>query len=614
MLQKGAIIEVPPEKQTFVSPFFAVPKAGSDKIRPIIDLRALNEHLHYEHFKMESLRTVKDLILEDDYLVKLDLKDAYFAVPVHPDHQRFLQFRWQGRIYQFTCLPFGLASAPRVFTKTLHPVLTVLRSLGIRLVAYLDDLLLMARSRTAALQHLATLLHLLLSLGFSVNWKKSHLVPTRELTFLGITINASSMEFTLPEDKAVKLESQCQQLLTRSSVTLREVASVVGRMVSTAVAILPAPLHYHSLQATKSIHLRRGATYSRQIQLTEQCKQELRWWTRHLRQWNGRPVRIADPDLVIQSDASSAGRSGWGACCGPVTTGGRWTSQDKQLHINVLELLAALYALRSLVPRLRRGTVLLQLDNEVAVACIRRMGSNTSGSLNAIAQQIWEWCLARQIMLIPEYLPGVSNSVADYHSRHHNDSSDWMLDRSTFQNIERIWHVDCDLFASRTNAQLPSYVSWRPDPYALCANAFSLDWSSSHGYAFPPICLIGKCLSRVMQQKVPSLVLVTPLWQGQAWFPVILQLASDVPRVLPRLPNLLTGPDGEIHPLVEEAKLTLVVWKLSGINSVTEEFRRHLQNYSWPHGAQGQGRFTSRHGTSGVIGVANGVSIPWMPL
>ena len=185
MLSKGAVIKIPHSDQQFVSPFFAVPRAGTDKIRAIIDLRAMNNYLRYDHFKMESLRTVRDLLLHDDLLLKIDLKDAYFSVPVHPSHQRYLQFQWRDQLYQFTCLPFGLASAPRVFTKTLHPVVTVLRSLGIRLVIYLDDLLLMVRTHQEAQRHLATTLHMLVSLGFSINWRKSQLTHHKQVDVLG---------------------------------------------------------------------------------------------------------------------------------------------------------------------------------------------------------------------------------------------------------------------------------------------------------------------------------------------------------------------------------------------------------------------------------------------
>ena len=89
--------------------------------RPIVDLCQLNKHcIRAEHLKMEGIHLVKDLLHKEDWMVKLDFKDAYFAVPIHQDHRKLLQFHWKGKVYQFNCLPFGLSSAPRVFTKVVN--------------------------------------------------------------------------------------------------------------------------------------------------------------------------------------------------------------------------------------------------------------------------------------------------------------------------------------------------------------------------------------------------------------------------------------------------------------------------------------------------------------
>ena len=74
---------------------------------------------------------------------KIDLKDAYFVVPVWKDHRKYLRFVWKGSLLEFACLPFGQSAAPRLFTKVLKPVVALLRRAGIRLIIYLDDLLFM---------------------------------------------------------------------------------------------------------------------------------------------------------------------------------------------------------------------------------------------------------------------------------------------------------------------------------------------------------------------------------------------------------------------------------------------------------------------------------------
>lgn len=144
MLSKGVIVQVLPCKNLFLSNLFLVPKNDRDQ-RPVINLKNLNHFVMYQHFKMEGLYMVKDLLQKGDYLIKIDLKDAYSVMSISPIHRKYLRFQiGEGSIFEYTALPFGLGEAPRLFTKTLKPVIGLLRRLGIRMIVYLDDILLMA--------------------------------------------------------------------------------------------------------------------------------------------------------------------------------------------------------------------------------------------------------------------------------------------------------------------------------------------------------------------------------------------------------------------------------------------------------------------------------------
>ena len=83
--------------------------------RPVINLKGLNQFLKAEHFKMEGLHLLPDLLQPQDRMVKMDLKDAYLQVPIHPDYQHFLTFQWEEKTYKFQCLPFGLSTALSVY-------------------------------------------------------------------------------------------------------------------------------------------------------------------------------------------------------------------------------------------------------------------------------------------------------------------------------------------------------------------------------------------------------------------------------------------------------------------------------------------------------------------
>ena len=165
MLEKQAISRVPREQEAkgFISQLFLVPGGK----RPIINLKGLNTSVEKEHFKMESSHMIKDILKPGDWMTKVDLKDAYFMIPLATSQKQLVQFQWHGETYQFNCLPFGLTSAPRVFTKILKVAMTILRSLGLRMITYIDDILIMAKTEHLAKEHTAALIFLLENLGFT---------------------------------------------------------------------------------------------------------------------------------------------------------------------------------------------------------------------------------------------------------------------------------------------------------------------------------------------------------------------------------------------------------------------------------------------------------------
>jgi len=175
MVQKGAVQQIHP-LEGFYSNLFLVPKKDGGQ-RPIINLKALNQFVQKQHFKMEGIHNLKHLLQPGDWLGKVDLKDAFFTIPIHAHHRKYLRFMFQGKAYQSTCLPFGLSSAPWVFTKTLKPALALQRQKGVRLIAYMGNIMLPTESRDMLVDHLTGTVHLLENLGFIINQKKSVQTP-----------------------------------------------------------------------------------------------------------------------------------------------------------------------------------------------------------------------------------------------------------------------------------------------------------------------------------------------------------------------------------------------------------------------------------------------------
>ena len=129
LLMKGAIERVTNVKSLgFYSRLFLVPKKTGD-LRPVIDLSTLNRHMVVPHFKMETQGSVRSAIRSQEWTVSIDIRDAYLHVPMHQAVCKYLRFVVNKKVYQFTGLPFGLATSPREFTKLLRPVVSLLRQL-----------------------------------------------------------------------------------------------------------------------------------------------------------------------------------------------------------------------------------------------------------------------------------------------------------------------------------------------------------------------------------------------------------------------------------------------------------------------------------------------------
>ena len=190
LLKKGAIKIVETATDQFFSGYFAVPKPRSSKWRPILNLKKFNKNLKKYKFRMETFAQVRQWIQPNYFVVGLDLKDQFLSVPINKRFRKFLRFKWQGKIYEWQVLPFGLKCSPRVVTKLLKPVMALLRStFGIFITIYMDDMLIQAKTKSEAYLHAQITILVLLCLGWEVNWEKSNLIPSTKITHLGFEID-----------------------------------------------------------------------------------------------------------------------------------------------------------------------------------------------------------------------------------------------------------------------------------------------------------------------------------------------------------------------------------------------------------------------------------------
>ena len=318
--------------------------------------------------------------------------------------------------------------------------------------------------------------------------------------------------------------------------------------------------------------------------------------------------------MTLELDASDLV---WGAVClnQETSTGGVWNTQEATLHINSKELLAAWLGLQCYASSLQNAHVHLRIDNTTAVAYVNKMGGLHSKNLCHLALQVWDWCLTRNLTISAEHLPGSLNHLADKESRMDSDSSEWALHAQIFRNLMEVrGPCTVDLFASRLSAKLPTYFSWRSDPGAKAVDALTQSWTNIRGYAFPPFCLIGRCLTKIRSEKIPWILLITPLWKSQTWFPLLPEMSVDYPILLPKCNNLLTDPRGNPHPMIVQGHLQLVAWTVSGVPGKIEAFQTKLFHSCVLHGEVTQNLLTPAHGEFGRDGAPQRVSIPFVQL
>ena len=218
----------------------------------ILNLKRLNDNILSKHFKMESIRNVKHMIRPDCWMASADLKDAYYSVPIHPQHQKYLKFLWNQVAYQYTCLPNGYSDAMRIFTKILKPIFGRLRMMGFCSVSYVDDSYIQGDNYRECAENINATVNVFDHLGFTIHRTKSILTPTQNIEFLGFVLDSKHMTIAITSKKKTKIHKLCTELLTSPAPTIREVARVIGNLVATEEAFPMAPFHYRPIEMDKA--------------------------------------------------------------------------------------------------------------------------------------------------------------------------------------------------------------------------------------------------------------------------------------------------------------------------------------------------------------------------
>ncbi|KAI2645552.1 ORF V: Enzymatic polyprotein [Labeo rohita] len=299
----------------------------------------------------------------------------------------------------YKVLPFGLSLSPRVFTKVTEAALSPLWRMGIRILNYLDDWLLIAHSRDVLCEHRDLVLRDLSHLGLQVNREKSKLSPVQRISFLGVELDSVNMTARLTNERAQSVLNCLNSYRHKTAVPLKTFQRLLGHMAAAAAVTPLGLLHMRLLQHWLHDRVPRWPWHrdTHRIGVSLQCRRLFSPWSDPAFLQAGVPLGQVSRHLVVYTDASST------------------------------ELLAVLLALRRFRPMLRHKHVLVRTDSTATVAYINHQGGLRFRRMSQLARHLLLWSQTWLKSLRAVHIPGELNRAADQLSRQSTHPGEWRL-------------------------------------------------------------------------------------------------------------------------------------------------------------------------------------------
>ena len=348
-------------------------------------------------------------------LAKLDIKSAYRLVPVHPDDRWLLGVEWYGDHYVDGVLPFGLRSAPKIFTAVADALQWAMVRSGVSAVEhYLDDFITMGPPGSQECRvNLDRILAVCAELGVPLALDKLE-GPTTKLTFLGIEIDTEAGVLRLPEEKLLRLKSLLAQWSPRRSCRRQQLESLIGTLHHACRVVKPGRAFMRQM-----IDLLRAPSATRphhHIRLNREFRADIRWWETFAVYWKGVSMFPCVSEPVFSATSDASGAWGCGAWSGSSWFQLEWPAGARDHHISFKELFAGLVAAAVWGRRWRGARVRLRCDNQAAVYAVSRRSCRDRGMMHLVRclffLEAWH-----NFELVATHLPGRENMLADDLSR-----------------------------------------------------------------------------------------------------------------------------------------------------------------------------------------------------
>ena len=417
-----------------ISRFGVIPKNHQPgKWRLIVDLShprgaSVNDGIEKELCSLkyvsvdEAMREMIELG-QGTQLAKFDIESAYRLIPVHADDRPLLGMCWREKTYIDSAHPFGLRSAPKVFTAVADAMQWIFEQHGVKpMLHYLDDFLVIgAPSTRECKQALETALGLCRRLGIPISVHKTE-GPSVVLIFLGVELDTQKMEVRLPREKLWRLKREIRKWQDRRACSKRELLSLVGQLQHACCVVKPGRSFLRRMidlsTTVREMHY--------MIRLNEGFRSDLRWWATFLPTWNGVGMMSGVIPAEVAGSITSDASGSWG--CGAFTSTGEWFQLKlpdtwNGIHITVKELLPVVLGVAMWGRQWRGRSVRCWCDN-AAVVAVLRSGRCKDERVMHLMRSLFFFLATYNMAVVGDHIPGVENKAADALSR--NDAPSFL--------------------------------------------------------------------------------------------------------------------------------------------------------------------------------------------
>ena len=488
-------------------------------------------------FNLENLKHVPRLIEKGMYMTSCDEKSGYDHVKLSPNSSTYFGIQFGGWFLQYNTLPFGWKASAFIYQSIGMSVTSYLRNKGILTVQYIDDRLIAGGKQeehisfesgenTGILSATRTLIEVMSRLGYTFSLKKSCVVPSTCIKYLGFNIDSVREAFLLPKDKKETFIQLREQVLDSHVLNVKTLQRFAGKCISMSLVVPAAKLYCREINAAISWCLKN----SKDISVTDSLSTEISYW-RFLDNWDGCVTWRCEKhkQIVLATDASLF-KYGAFVLSGDLSNlqfGDYWEeNDDRPIHLKESDALIKVF--QSLRGSVQNHRVDLYTDNMSVIHSWNNQGGKDP-KLNSLMKSLFALVLNLNVKLNLHYVPS-ENNMADTPSRSIN-ITDSMLSDCAWLYVQQIFGphtanlmaMDSNCMKDQNGSYLKHYTPF-PTPFSAGVNVFAQDLSGDENpYVFPPFQMIFPMLKFLKEQSVRTCTIIVPLiFPRPVWWPFLM--------------------------------------------------------------------------------------------